>query len=77
MDLLKRELAPILPEAWKLIDAEATRVLRLNLAGRKFAAFKSRTNLRTELHDTPEWNNIPAEELIPLGPDIPDATARR
>ena len=25
MDLLKRELAPILPEAWKLIDAEASR----------------------------------------------------
>lgn len=40
MDLLKRELAPILPEAWKLIDAEATRVLRLNLAGRKLVDFK-------------------------------------
>jgi uncharacterized linocin/CFP29 family protein len=39
MDLLKRELAPILPEAWKLIDAEATRVLRLNLAGRKLVDF--------------------------------------
>ncbi len=35
MDLLKRNLAPILPEAWKLIDAEAARVLRLLLAGRK------------------------------------------
>ncbi len=40
MDLLKRELAPILPEAWRLIDAEATRVLRLNLAGRKLVDFK-------------------------------------
>lgn len=40
MDLLKRELAPILPEAWSLIDAEATRVLRLNLAGRKVVDFK-------------------------------------
>ncbi len=40
MDLLKRELAPILPDAWKLIDAEATRVLRLNLAGRKLVDFK-------------------------------------
>lgn len=40
MNLLKRELAPILPEAWKLIDAEATRVLRLNLAGRKLVDFK-------------------------------------
>ncbi len=35
MDLLKRDLAPILPEGWKAIDAEATRVLSLNLAGRK------------------------------------------
>jgi uncharacterized linocin/CFP29 family protein len=35
MDLLKRELAPILPAAWALIDNEATRVLKLNLAGRK------------------------------------------
>jgi uncharacterized linocin/CFP29 family protein len=35
MDLLKRELAPILPEAWQAIDNEAARVLRLNLAGRK------------------------------------------
>jgi uncharacterized linocin/CFP29 family protein len=35
VDLLKRELAPILPEAWALIDAEATRVLHLNLAGRR------------------------------------------
>jgi len=40
MDLLKREIAPILPDAWKLIDAEATRVLRLNLAGRKLVDFK-------------------------------------
>lgn len=40
MDLLKRELAPILPEAWKLIDAEASRVLKLNLAGRKLVDFK-------------------------------------
>jgi uncharacterized linocin/CFP29 family protein len=39
MDLLKRELAPILPEAWKLIDEEARRVLRLNLAGRKVVDF--------------------------------------
>ena len=32
---------------------------RFNLAGRKFAVFKSRSNIRPELHDTPEWNNIP------------------
>jgi uncharacterized linocin/CFP29 family protein len=35
MDLLKRHRAPILAEAWKLIDREAERVLRLQLAGRK------------------------------------------
>lgn len=35
MDPLKRELAPILSEAWRLIDQEASRVLRLNLAARK------------------------------------------
>ncbi len=35
MDLLKRNLAPITPEAWKQIDEEAARVLRLHLAGRK------------------------------------------
>lgn len=40
MDLLKRDLAPILPEAWALIDQEATRVLRLDLAGRKLVDFK-------------------------------------
>jgi len=35
MDLLKRRLAPVLPEAWELIDEEARRILRLDLAGRR------------------------------------------
>lgn len=39
MNLLKREIAPILPEAWRAIDAEAARVLRLNLAARKLVDF--------------------------------------
>ena len=39
MDLLKRNQAPITPEAWKQIDDEAKRVLRLNLAGRKLVDF--------------------------------------
>ena len=39
MDLLKRNHAPITPETWKQIDAEAKRVLRLNLAGRKLVDF--------------------------------------
>lgn len=40
MNLLKRELAPITPEAWVAIDAEAKRVLRLHLAARKIVDFK-------------------------------------
>ncbi len=34
MDLLKRNLAPITPEAWQQIDDEAKRVLQLRLVGR-------------------------------------------
>jgi uncharacterized linocin/CFP29 family protein len=40
MDLLKRGLAPITDEAWKLIDLEAQRVLKLNLAARKLVDFE-------------------------------------
>jgi uncharacterized linocin/CFP29 family protein len=40
VDLRKRELAPILPAAWDLIDREATRVLKLHLAGRKLVDFR-------------------------------------
>jgi uncharacterized linocin/CFP29 family protein len=39
MDLLKRQLAPITPEAWEQIDEEARRVLKLHLAGRKLVDF--------------------------------------
>ena len=39
MNNLKRELAPISSAAWKEIDAEATRVLKLKLAGRKLVDF--------------------------------------
>ena len=39
MDLLKRELAPVTAAAWKQIDEEATRVLKLHLAGRKLVDF--------------------------------------
>jgi uncharacterized linocin/CFP29 family protein len=39
MDLLKRELAPITGEAWKQIDDEARRVLKLHLSGRKIVDF--------------------------------------
>lgn len=39
MDLLKRHLAPVLPEAWEQIDNEARRVLTLHLAARKLVDF--------------------------------------
>ncbi|HXJ79696.1 MAG TPA: family 1 encapsulin nanocompartment shell protein [Candidatus Methylomirabilis sp.] len=40
MNNLKRELAPISAAAWEEIDAEATRVLKLKLAGRKLVDFE-------------------------------------
>ena len=39
MNNLKRELAPISSSAWSEIDAEARRVLKLKLAGRKLVDF--------------------------------------
>lgn len=39
MNLLKRELAPILPAAWEEIDEEARRVLELHLGARKLVDF--------------------------------------
>ena len=39
MDLLKRQKAPIVSEAWQQIDEEARRVLKLHLAGRKLVDF--------------------------------------
>lgn len=38
-DLLKRDLAPVLPAAWAAVDEEAARVLKLYLAGRKVVDF--------------------------------------
>jgi uncharacterized linocin/CFP29 family protein len=40
VNLLKRQFAPVLPEAWALIDDEAKRVLKLNLAARKLVDFE-------------------------------------
>lgn len=40
MDILKREIAPVVEEAWKEIEDEATRCLKLNLAGRKVVDVK-------------------------------------
>jgi uncharacterized linocin/CFP29 family protein len=40
LDLLKRKLAPITPPAFAAVDAEAARVLKLNLAGRRIVDFR-------------------------------------
>ncbi|HMF39884.1 MAG TPA: family 1 encapsulin nanocompartment shell protein [Polyangia bacterium] len=40
LDLLKRKLAPIAPPAFAAVDAEAARVLRLNLAARRIVDFR-------------------------------------
>jgi uncharacterized linocin/CFP29 family protein len=39
MDLLKRKHAPLTDEAWEQVDAEARRVLKLYLAGRRVVDF--------------------------------------
>jgi len=39
-DLLKRQLAPIAPPAFAVVDGEAARVLKLNLAGRRLVDFR-------------------------------------
>src|SRR3954462_11608344 len=59
MDLLKRELAPILPEAWKAIDDEAARVLKLNLAGRKLVDVKGPKGWRKAAVNTGRLKLLP------------------
>jgi uncharacterized linocin/CFP29 family protein len=39
VDLLKRDKAPVTPDALAAVDAEAARVLKLNLAGRRLVDF--------------------------------------
>ena len=76
MDLLKRSLAPVVGEAWELIDQEATRVLKQNLAGRKLVDCKgphgwayaavNTGRLRT-LQDKPiEDVHVGLREVLPL-----------
>ena len=64
MDLLKRTLAPILPEAWKAIDEEARRVLKLNLAGRKEYVEKAK-ELKAELQKLLEYAGEGSPEIKP------------
>jgi uncharacterized linocin/CFP29 family protein len=46
VNVLKRELAPITPEAWQIIDSEATRVLGLHLGARKVVDLEGPKGLR-------------------------------
>jgi uncharacterized linocin/CFP29 family protein len=69
MDLLKRNLAPILPEAWKAIDEEAARVLKLNLAGRKLVDFSGPKGWRKAAVNTGRMKLLPdrADPDVNLG----------
>ena len=75
MDLLKRKLAPILPEAWELVDAEAKRVLELRLAGRKVVDFRGphgwklasvNTGRLTLLSDAKDEVSVGVRQVQPL-----------
>jgi uncharacterized linocin/CFP29 family protein len=70
MNNLKRELAPISSEAWGQIDAEARRVLKLKLAGRKLVDFEG------PLGSTAAAVNTGRIEALKTGP-VPDVDAGR
>src|SRR5215471_11521887 len=70
MNNLKRELAPLSAAAWKDIDAEATRVLKLKLAGRKLVDFVG------PLGPTAATVNTGRREPLPSGP-VADIEASR
>ena len=70
MNNLKRELAPLSTAAWKQIEAEATRVLKLKLAGRKLVDFDG------PLGPTAAAVNTGRRESLNTGP-VPDVEATR
>ena len=70
MNNLKRELAPLSTAAWKQIEAEATRVLKLKLAGRKLVDFDG------PLGPTAAAVNTGRREPLSTGP-VPDVEATR
>ncbi len=43
-----------------------------NLVGRRFVAFKNRTNIRPGDLRESQWYNVDPSELVPLGPSFPD-----
>ena len=65
LDLLKRELAPILPAAFAAVDAEAARVLKLNLAGRRIVDFRGPHGWQLAAVNTGRLVKL-QEELDPL-----------
>src|SRR6185503_13970676 len=65
LDLLKRELAPILPPAFAAVDAEAARVLKLNLAARRIVDFRGPHGWELAAVNTGRMAKL-SEELDPL-----------
>ena len=72
MDLLKRELAPITDEAWKQIDDEARRVLKLHLAGRKLVDFSGPHGWKLGGVNTGRLRHIEAAPVEHVGHAIRD-----
>jgi uncharacterized linocin/CFP29 family protein len=70
MNILKRDLAPITSAAWKQIDAEATRVLKLKLAARKLVDFNGPLGLEASAIC------LGRLEKLKAGP-VPDVAAAR
>ncbi|WP_428266057.1 family 1 encapsulin nanocompartment shell protein [Haliangium sp.] len=75
MDLLKRDLAPVLPQAWSVIDDEARTFLTLHLAGRKLVDLRGpfgwefaavNTGERRPIQDTPEHVHMDMRHVKPL-----------
>jgi uncharacterized linocin/CFP29 family protein len=62
MNNLLRELAPISPEAWREIDAEAKRTLTLMLAARKIVDFTGPLGWKTSSIDVGRTNDVQAPE---------------
>jgi uncharacterized linocin/CFP29 family protein len=61
LDLLKRKLAPVLPAAFEAIDAEASRVLKLNLAGRRLVDFRGPHGWELAALNTGRMTMVPDE----------------
>ncbi|ACY16336.1 family 1 encapsulin nanocompartment shell protein [Haliangium ochraceum] len=75
MDLLKRHLAPIVPDAWSAIDEEAKEIFQGHLAGRKLVDFRGpfgweyaavNTGELRPIDDTPEDVDMKLRQVQPL-----------